>query len=103
MTEFEGTVTSAFSSYGIIDDDIYFDYQVVEGEIPDKGYKVRGVKVLKGDNAYNATLVQIVEEHVIERNEVSGELSMIRGEFGYVNGVLTVRERCQSCVLQGAR
>ena len=28
MFEFEGVVTSAFASYGIINDEIYFDYQV---------------------------------------------------------------------------
>ncbi|XP_063688478.1 helicase MOV-10-like [Bolinopsis microptera] len=101
MTEFEGVVTSAFSSYGIIDDEIYFDYKIVIGEIPDKGCKVRGVKVLKGDNAYNATSVQIVEGMSLERNEVSGELDKIRGEFGYVNGVPIKIEHCVPRPVEG--
>ena len=86
MTEFEGVVTSTFSSYGIIDDDIYFNYDDVIGEIPDKGCKVRGVKILKGDNAYNATSVQIAEGMSLERTEVSGQLNKISGEYGYVTG-----------------
>ena len=49
MTEFEGIVTSAFSNYGIIDEEIYFDYDAVQGELPAIGNEVVGVKEVKSE------------------------------------------------------
>ena len=87
MTEFEGVVTSSFSSYGIIDEDIYFDYSVVSGELPALGCLVRGRKELHGEEVYHATFVEVVGDVTLERSQVSGCLSRIKDDVGYVNDI----------------
>ena len=94
MTEFEGIITSSFSTYGIVDEDIYFDYDVVQGELPSLGCKVRGVKELHGDDVYHAKLVEVINDVTLERCQVSGCLSRIEDDMGYVNDIPFKMDAC---------
>ena len=59
-------------------------FQVVKGEIPVLDSKVYGSAEVKGEDSQHATLVQLVDDMVLLRSEVSGPLHKIENDRGYV-------------------